>query len=200
MTSAAQSNRRALIWAAIGAAVIAGYFLVLEPALDARGRLSARADGLAERLAQVRRGAGEAERHAQRVSLGRRQYGEVAMPGDPGQRPIEFNRRIAQTLREAGVATHESRSRPGSVARGPLQATMDEGTQIESLVTELEFSATPEQVSRVLAALELCPEVAAITRVDLDRAPGAGGAEGQSRELSVTLALETWIAARGGPR
>jgi hypothetical protein len=192
--SATTSNRRALIWAAVGAGAIGGYFLV-EPALDARARLAARADGLAERLALIRRGASEAERHAQRISLGRRQFGEVAMPGDPGERPIEFNRRSAETLREAGVGAHESRTRPGPVARGALQAAMGE-MQIESMVTELEFTATPEQVSRVLAALELCPEVAAITRVDLDRAPGDDG----SRELSVTLALETWIAARGGPR
>jgi len=196
MTAAMASNRRALVWAAVGAGVIAGYFLLLEPAVEARARLAARADGLSNRLALAPRAAGEAERHAQRISLGRRQYGEVAMPGDPGQRPIEFNRRIAETLREAGVGAHESRTRPGPVARGPLQVAMGEQAQLESLVTELEFAATPEQVSRVLAALELCPEIAAITRVDLNRAPGSE----QSRELSVTLGLETWIAARGGPR
>lgn len=190
--TATSSNRRALVWAAAGAGAFAAYFVVVEPALMARGRLSARADALAERLEQVQRGAGEAERHAQRISLGRRQFGEVAMPGDPRQRPIEFNRRIAETLREAGIGAHESRSRPGSVSRGPLHAAMGEGAALESLVTELEFTATPEQVSRVLAALELCPEVAAITRVDLDRAPDG------SRNLQVTLALETWIAARGG--
>lgn len=192
--TAGSTNRRALIWAAVGAGVIAAYFLAIEPALVARGRLSARADGLAERLELVQRSTGEAERHAQRIALGRRQFGEVAMPGDPRQRPIEFNRRIAETLREAGIAAHESRSRPGSVPRGPLQAALTEGGALESLVTELEFTATPEQVSRVLAALELSPEVAAITRVDLDRAPDG------SRSLQVTLALETWIAARGGPR
>lgn len=195
MSSASGSNRRALIWAALGAAAIIGYFLVIEPALEARGRLAARADNLGDRLALVRRGAGEAERHAQRISLGRRQFGEVAMPGDPQQRPIEFNRRIAEALREAGIGAHEARTRPGPTARGPLQAAMGEGAQIESLVTELEFTATPEQVSRVLATLELCPEVAAITRVDLSRSSSDGG-----RQVAVTLTVETWIAARGGPR
>jgi hypothetical protein len=202
VTSAMNSNRRALMWAAIGAAGILGYFIAVEPVLDVRNRLAARADTLAERLAVVRRGAGAAERHAQRVSLGRRQYGEVAMPGDPQQRPIEFNRRIAEALREAGVGAHESRTRPGPMARGPLQGAMGEGVQVESLVTEVEFTATPEQVSRVLATLELCPEVAAINRVDLSRAGGTGGAggAGESRQLSVTLGIETWIAARGGSR
>lgn len=187
-------NRRAMIWAASAAAAFAAYFFIVEPALDVRGRITARADALSQTLAEVRRGAGAAERSADAVSLGRRQYGEVAMPGDPRERPIEFNRRIAEALREAGVATHESRTRPGSVARGPLQDFVAEGERLEAMVTDVEFEATPEQTSQVIAALELCPEVAAISRVQLDRA-----ADG-SRALRVTLALETWILTRGGQR
>jgi hypothetical protein len=192
--AASAGNKRAIMWALAGAGAIGVYFFVLEPGLDIRAVLQARADALAATLAEVQRGAGAAQRDAQTVSLGRRQYGHVALPGDPRERPIEFNRRIAEALREAQVASHESRSRAGSVARGPYQATLEEGERLESVITEIEFQATPEQVSQVVAALELCEEVSAITRIDLDRAP-----EGE-RALSVTLSVETWIVSRGAQR
>lgn len=193
MSAPMGTNRRALMWALMGAGAIAAYFLLVEPALELGASLRARADALSQTLAEVRRSEAAAQRDVQAVSLGRRQFGDVAMPGDPRERPIEFNRRIAEVLREAGISRHESRSRPGSVARGPLQAAL-ETERIEAMVAELDFEATPEQVAQVVAALELCPEVAAITRIHLDRA-----ADG-SRRLAVTLSLETWIVPRGAQR
>lgn len=182
---------RAAKWGVLACAAIVAYFGVVEPALNAMNRWSSRADTKERELAafarerEARKGADDA------AARGVTQYGIIDAPGDPAERSAAFNRRIAQVLEAEGIKQSASTSSESPVARNSrLQQFYGSEASVQRIASELRFDATPEQLARVMAALEQSPEVASISRLQVRQ--GASGPDKNPRLLSVTMKVQAW--------
>ena len=187
---------RAARWlVAFGLAMVA-YFAIVEPVIDVTLRIGERADRQRQKLEAYDRRLDLVSRESTELALGLRRFGDVAMPGAPERRPGELNARIAQILRANDVSGHTTRASAGTLRPGPLSEITGEGGRIGTRVTEIQFTASPEQVVRVLADLEQSPVVAAITAVDL-----APADDRRTRTVEATITAEAWtLPERGASR
>jgi len=76
---------------------------------------------------------------------------------------------------------------PPSVLRGVVGA----GQRVERVQGEIEFEASPDLVSKIIADFEASPEVDAIASLRLTRIDA-------SRKLKVKLVIEAWVVGSGG--
>jgi ribosome-associated toxin RatA of RatAB toxin-antitoxin module len=67
--------------------------------------------------------------------------------------------------------------------------------RVERIVKELQITATPEQVIKLIADLEQLPTVATVSRVQI-RKPSENEQEG--RKVKADISVETWVVARKG--
>lgn len=187
---------RWFVWALV---CVAAYFGVVEPVIDRASGISARADAAAAALVAYDSGRSTQDREAADIRRGLRQFGPVLLPGEPGERSVAFNRRITEILDKQGVKYPLSTVKTASLGAGPLDKSMPAGQRVERLIRDVQFDATPEQVSAVLAELERSPEVASVSRVQIRRAGegrggaggggvgGAGGAGGRTVRANITV-------------
>ncbi len=183
-----------VIKVAIGAAAFAGlYFAVIERALDAINRDSGKSTSAESAIAEYARSGGKLRTASESVSRGVRQFGDVALPGDPQSRPSEFNSAVDSVLSKHSVQNITSTSRTSPMSNGPLTKYLGTGQRVDRVMKELSFSATPEAFDAVLADLERTPQVAAISRVQVRQGDDREKAD---RLLKVSIALETWTINR----
>jgi hypothetical protein len=192
VTAIYKSLPRAGQWLVWGLVCVAAYFGLVEPVMDQTSSIGSKADAAASALVSYESGRTTQDREAGEISRGLRQFGPVLLPGEAGERSGAFNRRITEILDKQGVKYPTSTTRTAPLTSGPLDKTMPAGQRVERLIRDLQFDATPEQVTAVLAALERSPEVAAVSRVQIRRAAGGAG----SRTVRANITVEGLIIAR----
>ncbi|MCC6660268.1 MAG: hypothetical protein IT437_05225 [Phycisphaerales bacterium] len=180
---------RAARWGIIGLAAIAVYFAVVEPTLDYKATLDARADAAAIRLANYRRGGESRARAADTIRRGQERFAAIAFPGEGDQAAEALNKAINKVLDDNHVGKAVLRSRTVPLNPGPLDRVLRPGEKIERRIVDIQFDGTPEQAAAVLAALEQQPQVTQVTRVQLDRQP-------EGRILRAAITAEAWARAR----
>jgi hypothetical protein len=190
---------RAARWGLWAGVVLAAYFLVIEPVLDATNTLNERADKAQRRVIESR-SAGEAALVAEGdLKAGVPRFGLPKLPGEPKERSEALTRRIASILQSRGVRDHTSTVKESPLPTGPLTGAVGADYRVDRLVTELQFDASPETVAGVVADLEKAAEVAAVSRVQLRKGVATPGAKGPApRLLKATIAVEAWELVRKG--
>lgn len=175
------------------AAFAAAYFAAIEPAIDAINRDGGKSASNETALIEYARSGGRLRAANETVSRGSREFGEVALPGDPQSRPSEFNSAVDAVLSTHKVEGVTSTSRTAPLATGPLTKYLGTGQKVDRVMKELSFNATPEALHAVLADLERTPQVAAISRVQVRQGDDREKAD---RLLKVSISLETWTITR----
>jgi hypothetical protein len=187
---------RAARWLAYFGAFCLGYFLVIQPAIDQVNEFNGRAAAARDELGVEGVAKTQRQAVATQVRAGLSIFGPVAFPGDPAERSQAFNRTINEVLSKHSIRGDRRITRTAPLGTGPIDAVAGFGKRVDRLIMDLQFDASPEQVSAILADLESAPEVAAITRVQLRRETAGEGSAAPGRMLRVSLSAEAWILAR----
>ncbi len=190
-----RSLPRAARWLAWGGAGMLVYFAVLQPTVDLIVALNGQAAGARSELGSEGRERAAREQAGAQIRTGIGLYGPVAFPGEAAERSEVFNRKVNEVLGRHSVKGDRRVTRTAPLETGPLDAVAGQNRRIDRLIMDVQFDASPEQVSAVIADLESTPEVAAISRVQLRRESG-GEAGAGSRSLRVNLSVEAWLLAR----
>jgi hypothetical protein len=184
---------RWLVWAAL---LLALYFAAIEPAVDRAARLNRTADAAGAALVSYEQGRNAREQQQAAIKRGLRLFGAVDLPADAAERSVAFNRRIAEVLEKQGIKGHSTTTRTAPLNAGGGDGVAPGGQRVERLVKELQFDATPEQLSAVLAQLEQSPEVASVSKVQVKRAPEGQPHSAGPRALRASLTVECLVLAR----
>lgn len=184
---------RAARWAALGGGVILAYFVVVEPTLDSMNKFSSRADAKEAMLASHAKSAETLRNAAETIEKGVRQYGRVDMPGDPEQRPLEFNRVVDEVLKKHGVLEQTSTSRVAPFGQGPLMGKFGQEFRIDRMLKDINFTAEAPVAAAVLADLERSPVVATVSRVQIRQAETRDRGNPLVR---VSLTVEAWLLVK----
>ena len=187
-----RSLPRAARWGLSAGGVLLAYFIVIEPLLDRVNSTKARADDRLGALTALTRnpiGEGSSE-----LALGVRKFGAVELPGDPEARSLALNQRIAEVMKKHSIR-YEITTRVQPMGSGPLKDAYGETERIDRQVREVQFDATPENLSAVVADLENASEVAAVSRVQVRRGDQQDSA---ARLLKATLSVEAWVVSKKG--
>lgn len=187
---------RAARWALVAGAFVLGYFVVIEPVIDASARAGARADSMQAGLHRRLDAAGERSSASQQLALAASQFGLPLAPGG-AERASALNARIEAIFRDRMVSNLSIKARaPSSLPRTAMVGGVPEGKQVQRLVLDVEFEADPKVAIAVIADLEQTREVASVGRVNMRRLEREG-----RKIVQVSLAPEAWIlSARGAAR
>lgn len=198
----ARALPRSARWLVGAVVAFASYFLVVEPALEWKLGIDAKSDRVATRLDAFRRGESARATAREAIDLGVRRITSVAFPEEQAARSQVFNRRIDDIFGKHGVRDRTTRTRTSPLPRGPLDPAppapshIPPNTRLERLIADIQFTASPESVSALLADLEQTQEVAAVSRVSLEKPSGERGSS--ERVLAVNLTVEAWVLVRRG--
>lgn len=186
---------RAARWGVLGVVGIGMYFAAVDPILALQSKWADRADSkeaelqrfASERL--MRKSADEA------TALGISRFGDVAPPGAATATSEAVNTQITRVLGEQEIGQPTITSREQAMTSGPMASKLAADERLQRLVTDIKFEATPDRCVRVLAALEQCPEVSTISRVQFSTPTGTDKAASVVRAW---LTVETWQVAKKG--
>lgn len=202
LISKVQGLPRAARWALAAAVVIAAYFLIVEPALDAANRLNNRADVLAAGLAQERDLLVSDSPKGRVIADGEKYFGEPLLPTDPANRAEAIHNVVDETLKQHGVTkrTLTERQIPMRPEEAALLSGKPEATG-DRLMLEITFEASPETIMAIVSELEQAKEVAAVTRVEIRRADTGRdkGSAPVGRVLKATIVPESWLITTPRP-
>jgi hypothetical protein len=195
---------RAATWAIGALLLLVAYFGVIEPVLDATNAARSRADALAAGLQKERALTSTDSDQGRTLANGRRSFGEPYLPEHPDNKPEALHTRVDTILGDRGITTRVKNERRIRIAGdeaakllGPLAAT----SNVERLILDITFDASPETIASILSDLEQAKEVAAISRVELRR-PDATGSRGAaapasgSRTVKATISAEAWVLSK----
>ena len=186
-----RSLPRAGRWGACAVALLAAYFIVVEPVIDRINRVNSKADDRAGALVALTH---DPSGSAADIALGVRKFGEVLLPGDEQIRSVAFNRRVTSILEKHKIQDN-STTRKMPLGQGPLKEDYGDVNRIDRLVREVQFEGTPESIAAVISELESAPEVAAVSRIQIrhgDQKDTAG------RVLKASVTAEAWIVSEKG--
>ena len=184
---------RAVRWALVFGVFVLAYFLAIEPAIDQMNKCNAQSDVLTEALKNYGKQEAELRAASDAIKLGQRQFGEVALPGDPRTRPDEFRDAISRILDARGVDQRTISARSGSFTQGPLVDHVKGVSRVEKQIADVSFLSTPETFAAVLADLEREKFVTSVRRAQVRQSEGK---EKVDRLLRVSLELETWTMSK----
>lgn len=185
---------RAAKWGIAAILALIAYFGAIEPGLDAMNRWNTRAANKERELAAFARERDQRKGADKAASLGVSRFGLVEPPGDPGERLEAFNRRIAEVLEKEGIRQSATSSGTAQLPpRSPLQKDLGDVARVEKITNDIRFDATPEQLARVVAALEQSPEIAGISYLQVQQ--GGSGPGSDKRALRVSLKVQAWQAS-----
>jgi len=174
------------------ALVFVGYLLVVEPVVERIAVLNTRAEDAAKAGEALDSRSRNNQQTLSRVTTGERRFGIVEPPADYEARLDEFNTRVNGILRDAGVRDITIANRTARAPKGDLDRFAASGHQIERAIKDIRFTATPEEFTRVLSAIEQLPVVSGVTRVNVQRESDG------SRRVRVDLSAETWVLVSSG--
>ncbi len=192
---------RAVVWLLLLCAALGLYLFVIEPGLDRYTKDSALAATREARLREYARSGDRLRTAGQAVSLGVRKFGEIAMPGDPQKRPLEFGSVVDDILRNNQITDVTSSTRSSPMNTGALPTYVkglgggggaSREAKVERVVKKLSFAATPEQFASALAELEKHPLVVTISDLRVRQGDGDDKAD---RKLRIDMDVETWVSA-----
>lgn len=195
LLAAVQRLPRAVQWALLAAIAMVVYFLVVERTLDAINRFAGSSATREAMLASYAKTESDLRAAADTVLLGTKYYGDVAMPGDPEQRALEFNRAVDEILKKHDIREHTSTSRTSPMGPGRLVAKFGGEYRIDRLIKDIQFVADPDAVSGVVADLERNPVVASVSRVQIRQMDAR---DRSLHQVRANIAAETWLLARKG--
>ncbi len=189
---------RSVRWLAWLVAALVGYFGVVEPLLDWRTSLEARADALALSLEREQQLAAAASSTSSTLAVSRAMFGAPLLPGPDAARKQAFSARVNAILRDHNVVARiTERQTP---LREPQAASLvDPEFRVERLVLDLTFEAAPDTVAKVLADLEKAEEVSGVGRLSVRKATETsrpGSKDAPARIVRAQISVETWIAVK----
>lgn len=191
---------RAGKWLLGALAVVVVYFGVVEPVLDATNTARSRADALAAGLEKERTLTSSDSDQGRILENGRRSFGEPFLPEDPGNHPEALHSLVDAILEKRGVSSrvkNERRIRIAGDEAVKLLGALAASSNLERLILDLTFEASPETITAILADLEQAKEVAAISRLEIRRLDVGGGrgapAASGAKVVKATISPEAWI-------
>jgi len=188
---------RATRWGIIGLIVVAGYFVVIEPVVDATSRVLERVDSKSSLILTHSKTAQAMRIASETLVLGVKKFGVVSPPGDPEKRPLEFSEAVDRVLKSHDVKESTSTSHTAPLGAGPLSARIGGDFRVERLLRDIQFAADPDSAAAVIADLERLPVVATISRLQIRQAEGK---DKNAKMVRVTMTLEAWLQARKGKK
>jgi hypothetical protein len=181
---------RAAKWALTGLVVVALYFLVIERMMDLINVINGKADISANTLSKFA-ASSEPQKHAlETLKLGFRTFGDVDFPADQAARTGAFNSTVDRILKEQRVSNAKSRTKNAPLGQGPLANKLGSDQRVERVVRDIEFDATPEAITQVIADLERSPVVATVSKVQIR---SVDTKDKSSRQLHAALTAEAWV-------
>lgn len=200
---------RSMKWLVVFLVVLVGYFVIVEPVLDATNRMNQKADSLAAGLKKEADLLSPESPDGRRLADGRRLFGEPMLPGDPAHRPEAVHDAVDRILEKHGVTKRTKNERRVAFRGDELAALMGgaaAGTQqaAERLILDIPFEATPETVTAIVSELEQAKEITLVSKVEMRRPDAgrdarSGTPVATGKTLKVTVSLEAWILTSGAP-
>jgi hypothetical protein len=181
---------RTMRWLLWTAAVLVLYFAVIEPYVITKpAALRAKAGETETRLVSLQKEAESGQAHVVANAIAR--FGPIDPPSnEPERATLLFNRKVAETLEKHGIKKYTSPNRSTNMERGPLVRAVSSDERVERRIADIQFDASPEEITGILADLERSPEITAVSKIQLRRADGGG------RTLHATLTAEAWVITR----
>ncbi len=185
---------RAMKWAVLAGIGIFAYFLAVEPMLGLYERAVARGNADLVQLERLQARERELTQAQTLIALGVTRYGDAALRTEVDSGSVY--QRLDSIFEAHGVRGYTIDSpRREQLEREIVSAIerVDPEADPQRQVFTVRFTASPEEVYRVLADLETAPEITAISSVNLRRRDvGSDGA----RQLEAVLTPEVWYVPR----
>jgi hypothetical protein len=186
--------------------VLGLYLVIVEPVVEVLGAMNSRADRIEQSLARDKALKNPDAEETRVVREVQSRLGWPARPGSDGSGAETLYRVVNRVLAEHDVEGASIAERTDQL-RTDLSVSLlvgDSGAdKLDRIGLEVTFESDAITAIAVLAALEQAPEIAAVSRVKIDKALGRGDA-GETELLRVTLNPELWVPARdesgGGTR
>jgi hypothetical protein len=175
-----------------GLLVFVAYIGIVEPTIDQMAGLDLRAQEAARTSKALSSRSEQKQQTLSRVTTGERRFGVVHPPSEYEQRVDAFNTRVNDILKDADVRDIMISNRTARAPKGELDHFAGSGQRVERAIKEIRFTATPEQFTSVLSALEQSPEISSVTRVGVQRESSG------ERRLRVDVAAEAWVLVSDG--
>jgi len=181
---------RFFLWIAI---VLIAYFGVISPAFSAAAKYRASADADEQKMVEISR---SAARYRSVIAKSRKQWGNLSLPergtGESGaalQKVItsvlnDHGIRSGITIKDIGTEELQGSSKSKRTTGNRNRASSDTLTLMQTK-TQVQFTASPDVLSVVLAELEKNQKVTAIQRVSIT-------ADTRRPVLTVTLVVQSW--------
>lgn len=184
---------RAAKWGFFAIVVIGAYFLVVEPTLEMYQREVVRANRELDELKRMQQLEERLEEAQRRIALGVTRYGDAALRMEVDSGPV-YNL-LDRIFAEYGVTGYTI----DSPRREPLEREIvskieqvDRDADPQRQVFTVRFTTEPEKVIQVLAALEMAPEITAMSSVTLRRLEPREN----ERRVEAVLNPEVWYIPR----
>jgi len=179
--------------AALAGAVVLGWWACQDTVWSIAADYSDRANDLRQLLSRGRNQSQQGLRSVQDSVVA---HGRVQAP----RRAAEGSAALAQTATRVINAhspnvsnfKYDARS-SGRFPQSALRGVIAPGQRAERVMGELEFEASPETVSSIIAQLESSPDVDAMSSLRLTRIDA-------SKKLRVKLVIEAWVVGSDGGR
>lgn len=185
---------RAVKWMAIAAVIIVAYFGVFEPVLTFADRWNSRASRLESALARDKELA-SLEGDGYKIQTLQAAFGEPIRPGQKDVTP-EGLLRVVNAILDQHAVGGRTVSESTSTLSGDAAAALGVG-EIKRFILQVSFEADAATVAAVLADLEKAPEVAAVSRVRIDKSSVRFGSVEDEGLVRATLSPEAWVISRG---
>lgn len=193
---------RSAKWLAACGVVVVGYFGVFEPLLNWRQTIDARAAAIQAQLDGRAKAATDAGA-ANNVELSVQSFGQPAMPAPVAERSVALDQKISSILRRhqdkvanlrRATLTDRGQFDAPPRALANAAATPGGGGELVRLEREITFEADVATTVAIVRELESTPEVAAVTRVTLNKQSRQGNPT-EAAPLRVSLIVESWAIA-----
>lgn len=176
----------------VAALVLVAFYAVVNPLLNYADTVGAKADRLDTALRRRADLATDDGGDGQFLSAARAAFGRPLMPGEGGLRPEAIYRLVDGVLAGHGVSDRtvtESKARlSGDAARA-----LNSG-EIDRLMLTVTFEADAPTVADIVADLERAKEIAAVSRVKIDKGGVRSEAAGDDA-VRAQIVAEAWLPA-----
>lgn len=170
------------------------YIGVMDPVLTKAESLRSRAATLETALSRERELASSDEGDGAKVQTAQSTFGRPRLPGDSRTTPEALYRLVNTILESHGVFDRNVNEKTVRMTSDQVVALGVGG--IDRLILEVSFEADPAVVFEILSDLERSPDVAAVSRIKIDKS--SLRSDRDSDLVRATLAPEAWLVARGG--
>ena len=180
---------RALQWLTYLVLFVGFYFGVITPLWNMVDKTGDRAAGLQRTLSRAKELSTTESPDGAMIASVQSSFGRPLMPGSSRLTPEAFGRVVDGILEGHEVQDRTVTERTVQMAQA--DADRLRAGKVNRLILEVTFEAKQETVIAILADLERAPEVAAVSRVRIDR---TGIRDEGTQLVRATISPEAWIA------